>query len=95
MKRLIFLHTVDPNPKDEKLKPVLLAKLEEKSRLKAINDFREQLKQFPSITIIQLSDTKPQVIIDLPDQEWSDIYPKLCKIKEIHLIDSVVPEQIN
>lgn len=94
MKKLIFLKTIDSNPTNKKIKASELVKLEENVRLSSIKKFKNDIKSFGNIKILQESLTKPQIIIEFADKDWDDIYKNLITLNEIDIIDFLIPEKI-
>lgn len=61
-------------------------------RAKAFKQFREDLKQFPYITLLKELEPKPEVIIEFPDDKYQEMYDGLRKLEIVELIDSILPK---
>jgi hypothetical protein len=80
MQLLIFLKTTFKHTPDE--------------RAQVFKQFRAGIKQWKYMKLLKELDTKPQVLIETPDDKQWEAYDHLRTLDIVETIDSIVPRNI-
>jgi hypothetical protein len=60
-------------------------------RAKALKQFRDEIKKLASVKIVKELESKAQVIIELPDERYQEVYEAMCKMDVVQTIEAVQP----